>query len=66
MKELVVMEIGRLSVSVTEYGEQYKTIGFKWVESMPPPYTDNDVEVEIDEDAAAELINTLKLHFSIK
>ncbi len=60
-----VMEIGKLSVSVTEWPNTDDEIAFTWVEDMPAPYTDNEVDITIEKDEAIRLVEILTNHFQL-
>ncbi|MBL4800191.1 MAG: hypothetical protein JKY50_22575 [Oleispira sp.] len=66
-KEAVIMEIGPIIVNTTVWEDDLypPEMAFSWTECFPPPYSDNDVDVDITKDQAIELVALMKKHFNI-
>ena len=60
-----LLEISALSLIYENFGNDVEMISFAWTELMPPPYSDNEVEIEIDKDDAIEMIKIFKKHFKL-
>ena len=65
MKSKKLLEISTLSLIHESFGNDVEMISFSWTELMPPPYSDNEVEIEIDKDDAIEMIKIFKEHFKL-
>ena len=67
MRDEVLMSIGKVDVVATRYeSENIKDdIQLEWIEYQPAPYSDDEVQVDIDENQARELIKILADHFNI-
>lgn len=67
MRDEVLMSLGKVDVVATRYEtENIKDdIQLEWIEYQPAPYSDGEVQVDIDENEARELIKILADHFSI-
>ncbi len=67
MRDEVLMSLGKVDVVATRYeSENIKDdIQLELIEYQPAPYSDDEVQVDIDESQARELIKILADHFSI-
>jgi len=64
--EETLMEISKIAVNVTRYPNTDDVLEMCWIEDMPAPYDDNNVEIEIDKEKAIELIEVLNSHFGFE
>ncbi len=67
MKEKVLMEIQRISLIETIFGEEVKSLDFRFInQSTYHGFSDEEVDCEINKEQAIELISELKRFFEIK
>ncbi len=64
-KETTELEIGKVYFNVTHWKTGEKDLVMEWTEDAPPPYTDNEVSIDIDKETAIELISVLRQTFEI-
>jgi len=60
-----LLEISSLSLVEEEFENIDNMLSFAWTEFMPAPYTDNEVEIELDKDDAIAMIKIFKEHFKL-
>ena len=67
MKDEILMSLGKIDVVAIRYeSDNIKDdLQFEWIEYQPAPYSDDEVQVDIDENQARDLIKILSDHFDI-